>query len=50
VQKNLDSASSNLSKVSERARQMEKKLGKVSALPQEEALRLLPATEEEASS
>ncbi len=45
VQKNLDSASSNLSTVSDRARQMEKKLGKVSALPSEEALLLLPADE-----
>jgi len=42
VQKNLEAASNNLSSVSDRARQMEKKLGKVSALPSEEALRLLP--------
>ncbi|MGO8692821.1 MAG: DNA recombination protein RmuC [Rectinemataceae bacterium] len=45
VQKNLDSASSNLSTVSDRARQMEKKLGKVSALPSDEAMLLLPAEE-----
>ncbi len=45
VQKNLDSASSNLSTVSDRARQMEKKLGKVSALPSEDAMLLLPADE-----
>ncbi len=43
VQKNLEAASNNLASVSDRARQMEKKLGKVSALPSEEALRLLPA-------
>lgn len=42
VQKNLDAASNNLSKVSSRARQMEKKLGKVSTLSQEDAKRLLP--------
>lgn len=46
VQKNLESASSNLSKVSTRARQMEKKLDGVQALPQEEALKLLPVGSE----
>jgi DNA recombination protein RmuC len=46
VQKNLESASSNLSTVSDRARQMEKKLGKVSALPSEEAMQLLPSADE----
>lgn len=43
VQRNLETASSNLGKVSTRARQMEKKLDKVAALPPEEASRLLPA-------
>ncbi len=42
VQRNLDTASNNLSKVSTRARQMEKKLGAVAALPKEESERLLP--------
>ena len=42
VQKNLENASSNLSVVGDRARQMEKKLSKVQALPVEEALRILP--------
>ncbi|MCX7028063.1 MAG: DNA recombination protein RmuC [Spirochaetes bacterium] len=42
VQKNLDIASSNLSTVSDRAKQMERKLSKVSALPAEESLRILP--------
>jgi len=45
VQKNLETASSNLSTVSDRARQMEKKLSKVSALPSEEAMLLLPPEE-----
>lgn len=45
VQRNLDNASSNLSKVSDRAKQMEKKLGKVSELPSEEVAKLLPAGE-----
>lgn len=42
VQKNLENASSNLSHVSTRARQMEKKLSKVSALSAEDSLALLP--------
>ena len=46
VQKNLETASSNLSKVSTRARQMEKRLDGVQALPQEEALKLLPVGSE----
>ncbi len=45
VQKNLETASSNLSTVSDRAHQMEKKLSKVSALPSEEAMLLLPPEE-----
>jgi DNA recombination protein RmuC len=45
VQKNLDNASNNLTKVSDRARQMEKKLGRVSELPSEEAAKLLPGRE-----
>lgn len=45
VQRNLESASSNLSTVSDRARLMEKKLSKVSALPVEESVRLLPPEE-----
>lgn len=45
VQKNLETASSNLSTVSDRAHQMEKKLNKVSALPSEEAMLLLPSEE-----
>lgn len=49
VQTNLENASSNLSKVSDRARQMGKKLDKVAALPSDEALRLLPVAEEQES-
>jgi DNA recombination protein RmuC len=45
VQKNLDIASSNLSTVSDRAKQMERKLSKVSAMPAEESLRILPPEE-----
>lgn len=45
VQKNLDTASSNLSNVSRRMRQMGKKLGEVSALPKDEAALLLPQEE-----
>jgi DNA recombination protein RmuC len=45
VQKNLDTASSNLSNVSRRMRQMGKKLGEVSALPKDEAALLLPPEE-----
>jgi len=46
VQDNLEKASSNLGKVSFRAKQMERKLGTVSALPQDEAQLLLPAGDE----
>ncbi len=46
VQKNLETASSNLTKVSTRARQMEKKLDGVQALPLDEALKLLPVGSE----
>ncbi|HEY9054804.1 MAG TPA: DNA recombination protein RmuC [Rectinemataceae bacterium] len=49
VQKNLESASSNLETVGERARQMEKKLSKVSALPSEESMRLLPMEDSESA-
>ena len=42
VEKNLEAASNNLSSVSHRARQMSKKLNAVSALPADEAMRLLP--------
>jgi DNA recombination protein RmuC len=45
VEKNLETASGNLSIVSNRAKQMSKKLNKVAALPAEEAERLLPAAE-----
>jgi DNA recombination protein RmuC len=45
VEKNLETASSNLSAVSHRAKQMSKKLNTVSALPREEAIRLLPDPE-----
>lgn len=45
VEKNLETASTNLATVSNRARQMSKKLNQVSALPTEEAMRLLPAAE-----
>ena len=46
VQKNLENASSNLSAVGDRARQMERKLSKVAALPAEESLRILPPAED----
>lgn len=42
VQKNIDDASSSLNKVSDRARQMEKKLGKVSELSKEDSMLVLP--------
>ncbi|HUX42725.1 MAG TPA: DNA recombination protein RmuC [Rectinemataceae bacterium] len=45
VEKNLETASTNLSAVSHRAKQMSRKLNTVSALPSEEAMRLLPAGE-----
>lgn len=45
VQKNLDTASVNLSSVSTRARQMEKKLSSVSELSTVDALLLLPVEE-----
>jgi DNA recombination protein RmuC len=45
VQKNLENASSNLNAVGDRARQMERKLSKVAALPAGESLRILPETE-----
>jgi len=47
VEKNLENASTNLSTVSNRAKQMSKKLNAVAALPIEEAERLLPAAEVE---
>lgn len=46
VQKNLDTASTNLSKVTDRARQMEKKLDTVTAMPENESVKLLEATED----
>ena len=45
VQKNLENASSNLNAVGDRARQMERKLSKVAALPADESLRLLPSAD-----
>lgn len=47
VERNHNTASDNLSKVSTRARQMEKKLGKVASLPAAEAVKLLPEGDEE---
>jgi len=47
VEKNLEVASTNLSTVSHRAKQMSKKLNTVSALPSEEAMKLLPTVESE---
>jgi len=56
VEKNLETASTSLSAVSHRAKQMSRKLSTVSELPSEESMRLLPAAaaadgddEEEAS-
>lgn len=43
VEKNLETATSNLSVVSSRAKQMSRKLNSVSALPSDEAIKLLPA-------
>ena len=48
VEKNLESASSNLSAVSSRARQMSRKLTSVAALPGAEAARLLPVQDGQA--
>lgn len=47
VEKNLENASSNLSAVSNRAKQMSKKLSTVATLPSDEAKRLLPDTTED---
>lgn len=43
VEKNLETAATNLSAVSHRAKQMSKKLSSVSELPSGESMRLLPA-------
>lgn len=45
VEKNLEAASSNLHAVSNRARQMNRKLNTVAALPSAEAMKLLPAAD-----
>ena len=45
VEKNLETASSNLSAVSHRAKQMSKKLSACAELPSEEAQRLLPVSD-----
>jgi DNA recombination protein RmuC len=45
VEKNLETASTSLSAVSHRAKQMSRKLNTVAALPSSEALKLLPAAE-----
>jgi DNA recombination protein RmuC len=45
VEKNLESATTNLTAVSNRAKQMNRKLNSVAALPNAEAMKLLPASE-----
>lgn len=50
VEKNLETASTNLSQVSNRAKQMSRKLNTVSALSSDEAQRLLPSADVEGES